>query len=205
MAIGANMTKREQTLVTVAIVALGLMGAYWYFRYSPQSVVIAASAAHVDSVESMNRAARADLARGTTGKMQAEAVVYAQNLTLLRQLVPTSNEVPALLEDVSTAARRAGLDLATVEPQPVIPGQQFDTYRYKVAVMGGFNPVGQFLSNVGSLSRIVAPVALDLKIRAADPTKAPIKQGDAMLEATFQIQTYVVRNAPPAIDPSGGR
>ena len=45
---------------------------------------------------------------------------------------------------------------------------------YKLAVIGGYHPVGQFLSNVGSLNRIVAPVALDLKQGSpAEKKKAP--------------------------------
>ena len=42
---------------------------------------------------------------------------------VMRRLVPTGNEVPALLEQVSNAARRAGLDISSVEPQPVIAGE----------------------------------------------------------------------------------
>jgi type II secretory pathway component PulM len=37
MAIGANLTKREQTLVAVAAFAVLLLGAYWYFFYAPKS------------------------------------------------------------------------------------------------------------------------------------------------------------------------
>ena len=115
----------------------------------------------------------------------------------MRQLVPVSNEVPALLEEVSTAARRVGLDLATVEPVPVIPGEQFDTYRYKLGVMGGYHAVAQFLTNVGSLDRIVAPVGLSFKMHAGDvKSRAQQKPGEALLDATFQIQTYVARTTP---------
>ena len=57
---------------------------------------------------------------------------------------------------MSTAARRAGLDVGGVVPDAVIPGEQFDTYRYKVTMIGGYHQFGAFLSNVGSLARIVA-------------------------------------------------
>jgi type IV pilus assembly protein PilO len=117
----------------------------------------------------------------------------------MRQLVPRSNEVPALLEDISTAARRVGLDLATVEPMPVLPGEQFDTYRYKLAVTGGYHPVGQFLSNVGSLNRIIAPVTMAIKLHPiADKTKARLKKGESLVDTEFQVQTYVVRTVPYA-------
>src|SRR5687768_8746020 len=202
MAIGANMTKREQTLVGVAIVALMVAGAYWYFLWKPKAAELAIVQAHVDSLQVRNQQARADIAQGSLKKLRAQSAEYEQSLKVMRQLVPRSNEVPALLEDMSTAARRVGLDLATVEPMPVLQGEQFDTYRYKLAVIGGYHPVGQFLSNVGSLNRIIAPVTMEIKVhRIVDKTKARVKKGESLIDTEFQVQTYVARTTPYAPAP----
>ena len=190
------MTKREQTLVAGGVIAILAAVAFWYFVYNPKSAEIAAITAHTDSVETLNRQARVDLKRGTAQQLQSEASEYEENLRLMRLLVPTSNEVPALLEDVSTAARRVGLDIASVEPAPVVQGEQFDTYRYKVSAMGGYHAIAQFLANIGSLNRIVAPVGLELKPHAVDKNKTKVKGGESLLDATFQIQTYVTRTTP---------
>jgi len=197
MAIGANMTKREQTITAVGVAAVLLLGAYWYFLYKPKAQELAATQAHVDSLDKKNQQAKADIAQGSLQKLRAQSAEYEQSLRVMRQLVPRSNEVPALLEDISTAARRVGLDLATVEPMPVLPGEQFDTYRYKLGVTGGYHPVGQFLSNVGSLNRIIAPVTMDIKLHPiADKTKARVKKGESLIDTQFQVQTYVVRTTP---------
>jgi len=199
MAIGANMTKREQMWGGIGIAAIVLLGAYWYFLYKPKSAELAVTQAHVDSLEKKNQQAKADIATGSLQKLRAQSMEYEQSLKVMRQLVPRSNEVPALLEDISTAARRVGLDLATVEPMPVLPGEQFDTYRYKLAVTGGYHPVGQFLSNVGSLNRIIAPVTMAIKLHPiADKTKARLKKGESLVDTEFQVQTYVVRTVPYA-------
>src|SRR6185503_12182170 len=199
MAIGANMTKREQMLASIGVVALLLVAAYWYLLYKPKAAEMAVTQAHVDSLDKRNQQARADIAQGSLQKLRAQSAEYEQSLKVMRQLVPRSNEVPALLEDISTAARRVGLDLATVEPMPVLPGEQFDTYRYKLAVIGGYHPVGQFLSNVGSLNRIIAPVTMAIKIHpVADKTKARIKKGESLIDTEFQVQTYVARSTPYA-------
>jgi type IV pilus assembly protein PilO len=199
MAIGANMTKREQTLAAIGLAAVLLLGAYWYFLYKPKSAELAATQAHVDSLDKKNQEARADIAQGSLQKLRAQSAEYDQSLKVMRQLVPRSNEVPALLEDISTAARRVGLDLATVEPMPVLAGEQFDTYRYKLAVIGGYHPVGQFLSNVGSLSRIIAPVTMAIKLHPiAGQTKARVRKGESLIDTEFQVQTYVARTTPYA-------
>ncbi|HMH26454.1 MAG TPA: type 4a pilus biogenesis protein PilO [Gemmatimonadaceae bacterium] len=197
MAIGANMTKREQMWGGIGIAAVLLLGLYWYFLYKPKAAELAVTQAHVDSLEKKNQQAKADIATGSLQKLRAQSTEYEQSLKVMRQLVPRSNEVPALLEDISTAARRVGLDLATVEPMPVLPGEQFDTYRYKLAVTGGYHPVGQFLSNVGSLNRIIAPVSMAIKLHPiADKTKARLKKGESLVDTEFQVQTYVVRTVP---------
>jgi type IV pilus assembly protein PilO len=199
MAFGANMTKREQSLVGIAAAAVVLLGAYWYFLYKPKAAEMAVTEAHVDSLDKKNQQAKADIAQGSLQKLKAQSTEYEQSLKVMRQLVPRSNEVPALLEDISTAARRVGLDLASVEPMPVLPGEQFDTYRYKLGVTGGYHPVGQFLSNVGSLNRIIAPVTMQIKLHPiADKTKARVKKGESLIDTQFQVQTYVARTTPYA-------
>jgi type IV pilus assembly protein PilO len=197
MAFGANMTKREQMLGGVAVGALLLALAYWYFLYRPKTVELAKTAVHVDSLDHANQRARAAMAQGSVQKLTQQAREYDLDLKVMRQLVPRSNEVPALLEDISTAARRVGLDLSAVEPMPVIPGEQFDTYRYKLAVVGGYHAIGQFLSNVGSLNRIIAPVTLQANLHPiADRTKARVKKGESLLDTQFVVQTYIARTTP---------
>ena len=197
MAIGANMTKREQMLVSIAVVTVMLLGAFIYFIYSPKSTELSETGAHVDSLEASNKQAQQDVAKGSLDKLRSEAGEYGASLKVMRQLVPTSNEVPALLDDISTSARRVGLEIAGVEPLPVQPGDQFDTYRYKMSVIGSYHAVGRFLSNVGGLSRIVAPVTLDIKLHpSGDKTKRPPRKDESLLDTNFQVQTYVARSTP---------
>ena len=199
MAIGANLTKREQSLVAVAVLSVALLAAFVYFMYLPETAELDTIGAHVDSLETANKQASRDVAQGSLNRLRNEAKEYAASLKVMRQLVPTSNEVPALLDDISTAARRVGLELAGVEPQPVQPGEQFDTYRYKMSVIGGYHAVGHFLSNVGGLSRIVAPVSLEMRPHPPnDKTKRKPKANESLLDTNFQIQTYVARTTPYA-------
>lgn len=197
------MTQREQLLTGLGFMGVVAAVAFWWFAFKPNTARLASLAAHVDSVETSNRQARVDLSRGTAQQLEAEAGAYEKNLRMMRELVPTTNEVPALLENVSTAARRVGLDLASVEPVPVVQGEQFDTYRYKVSVMGGYHELAEFLTNVGSLDRIMAPVGIDLKPHAGDKGKGRQKPGESLLDASFQLQTYVARSSPLVLEKGG--
>ena len=200
--------QRDQVMVLLIIVAVALIGLYYAYVYSPKSDVLTGLQAHVDSLDASNQRAKAELAKGNVEELRAEAARLQASLEVMRQLVPTSNEVPALLEQVSTAARRVGLDLATVKPQPVIEGEVFDTYRYQLAVIGDYHALGEFLTNVGSLTRIVAPVNLALAPltngAALDQRKKAQKNNNSVLDSRFEIQTYVAKTAPPRPAPAGG-
>ena len=192
--------QRDQAMVLVCIVAAALGGLYYMYVWSPKRTELAALSVRVDSLELANTRARTEIAKGTADQLQAEAEQYGRDLEIMRTLVPTGNELPGLLEQVSTSARRAGLDLSAVEPQPVVEGEQFDTYKYKIAVTGGFHALGEFLSNVGSLTRIVAPINLSLA-PAANAAMSAVKLrpvGSAAIDSKFEIQTYVIRAAPNA-------
>ena len=180
------------------------IGSYWYFYLDPKSQELATVEAHIETLTLENERAKSELARGNPEQLRQEALEYRRNLEVMRQLVPTSNEVPDLLEQVSTAARRVGLDLEGVEPEPVIGGDQFDTYRYRISLTGDYHAVAAFMANVGSLTRIVAPVNLQLKTAPANAQSQPRGRAASaerqQLTTAFQIQTYVARTvADPVV------
>lgn len=193
---GMPTNQRDQLLLAVGILAVLGAGAYWYFVDKPQAVARESQVAHLDSLNASNQKARAQLARGTVASIKAEADSLRANLEVMRTLVPASNEVPALIEQVSNAARRARLELASLEPQPPIEGELFDTHRYRVKLNGPYHDIGQVLANIASLNRVVAPINLNLQLAAAPGGRVvPNKQH---LASTFEIQTYVVRTTPKA-------
>jgi type IV pilus assembly protein PilO len=199
-------SQRDQKLLVVIILAIGLAGVYYNYLWSPKKDELDVSQAHVDSLVIMNQRAKSELAQGKTQEVKAEAERYAADLEVMRRLVPTGNEVPALLEQVSTAARRVGLDISDVQPLPLLQGDQYDAYKYRLSVRGDYHEIAVLLANIGSLQRIVAPINLTLapSQQNAAAQRASRKQP---VEARFEIQTYVARTAPTtakgATPPSG--
>lgn len=184
-------------MVVVSVVALGLAGVYYNYLWAPQNEKLALRQARVDTLVAQNDVAQRQVASGAAAKLRAEADQYGRMLAVMRQLVPVANEVPTLLDQISTAARQAGLDIGDVTPLGVIGGDVFDTYRYKMGVTGPYHRIARFLSNVGSLTRIVAPMNLTL-LPTAREAKAT-RPGEAALDASFEIQTYVAKTAAPAV------
>lgn len=190
-----NQRDRKLLLVALAAVALGVV--YQQMVWSPKNEELSGLQTHLNTLDSLNRLAKRDLAQGTTAKLKQEADAYGRELDVLHHLVPTENEVPALLEAISNAARRAGLELSDVQPDGVQNGDHFDTYRYRMGVTGPYHKIADFFANVGSLPRIVAPINVSLTPTMRVGEIKPLKD-EQFLDAKFQIQTYVAHVALPA-------
>ena len=193
--------QRDQVMLFVIIAAFGLLYVFYDYLWAPKKEELDLTQAHVDSLVIMNQRAKSELAQGKTQELKAEAERFANDLEVMRRLVPTGNEVPALLEQVSTAARRVGLDIADVQPLPLLQGDQYDAYKYRLSVRGSYHEIGVLLANVGSLQRIVAPINLTLAPGPGDKTKMQ-RERRQPLEARFEIQTYVARTAPVPAAPA---
>ena len=202
-------SERDKVLMLVIIAAVAAVYAFYTFRWTPVNEALVTKQEHVDSLDAWNRKAQAEMSKNSEKALLQQTARSAQSLQVMRQLVPTGNEVPTLLEQVSTAARRVGLDVSDIQPQPVTPGDMFDTYRYSLKILGDYHSLGEFLTNVGSLTRIITPVNVKLLPPANPAYAAKLKRrkDDAIIQANFDIQTYVAKTATsgaPANAPAAG-
>ena len=117
-------SERDKVLVLVIIAAVASVYAFYPFRWTPVNESLQVAQAHVDSLDAWNRKAQNEMSKNSEKALLQQAARSAQSLQVMRELVPTGNEVPTLLEQVSTAARRVGLDVSDIQPQPVTPGDQ---------------------------------------------------------------------------------
>lgn len=198
------------------LLALLLTGLFGYMAYTGQGIEllglegIQARKAHVaalqdtlTAIQAQTDSAKRELAKGTAEDLRKELDAHRASLALLRQMVPERNEVPNLLDAISTRAKIRGVNLAQVVPLPEVAGPApFNTFTYNMSVLGHYDEIGEFLSDIASLPRIIVPQGVAM---AAAPTAAAKVLGDttgALLEAKFQIRTFV-KAAEPEGAPSG--
>jgi len=187
------------------LLALGLAAIVGYIAYTGAVIQmvgingLAARNAHVTAVrdtiarlEAATDSAKKELARGTVADVRKRLESYRGSLSLLRRLVPERNEVPNLLDDISTRSKIRGVTLSQVVPQPVEQGPApFDTYKYNMSVIGRYDQIGQFMADVASLQRIIVPYDLTIAVANSQAAKVLGDTTGALLEAKFQIRTYV--------------
>ena len=160
-------------------------------------VHVAAVRDTITQFEAATDSAKKELAKGTVEDVRKRLETYRSSLLLLRRLVPERNEVPNLLDDISTRSKIRGVTLSQVVPQPVSPGPApFDTYSYNMSVIGKYDQIGQFLADMASLQRIIVPYNLSVGAANAQSAKALGDSSGSMLEAKFQVRTYVKSPSP---------
>src|SRR3989454_9779121 len=90
--------------------------------------------------------AKADLASGTVEDLRRKVEEYSALLAVMRRLVPEKNEVPALIDDISTKAKVRGVTIGRIEPQPVEAGPPLGTERYPPEIIGHHHQRGAVLA-----------------------------------------------------------
>lgn len=153
----------------------------------------------ISVLEAQIDSAKRELARGTVEDLRRRIEGHRASLTMLRRLVPVRSEVPNLLDDISTRAKIRGVTLSEVVPQATELGPTpFDTDKYNIAVLGRYDEIGEFLSDIASLQRIIVPIDVNLTVAGMSEARALGDTSGALLQARFQIKTYV------KTDESGG-
>jgi type IV pilus assembly protein PilO len=146
----------------------------------------------IGRLDAATDSAKKELAKGTVEDLRKRLDTYRGSLALLRRLVPERNEVPNLLDDISTRSRIRGVTLSQVVPLPVEAGPApFDTYKYNMSVIGHYDQIGQFMADVASLQRIIVPYAVSVTAANKNAAKALGDTNGSLLEAKFQVRTFV--------------
>ena len=158
----------------------------------------------IAKLETETDKAKKELAKGTVEDLRNKLETYRASLALLRRLVPDRNEVPNLLDDISTRGKIRGITLSQVVPLPVESGPApFDTYKYTLSVIGHYDQIGEWLADVASLQRIIVPQDVSLVAANQAAAKALGDTSGALLEAKLQIRTFVKSGGAPEGESSG--
>jgi len=84
--------------------------------------------------------------------------------SMLKSL-PTSNETPGLLDDITFVGTDAGLSFKLLNWQSEIPKEFYTELPIQVEVSGSYHEFGQFASNVANLPRIVTLHDFDISVK----------------------------------------
>lgn len=195
--------QRKNLLYAGVLLALAAFGFYDRL-YTPRKEQIAALETRLEQLNTVNTRSRA-ITRGAEGEVDQQLALFRQQLEMAEGLIPSSEELPNLLDAISAEATRTGVNLTLIQPVGATEETYYTRRVYDMAVVGEYHQIGEFLTRVASLPRIVTPTNLVLAPRegqaGAQPTEGT-SAAEVPLEARFSIETYVIPSTPVQDDAS---
>lgn len=108
--------------------------------------------------------------------------------TMLRQL-PGETEIPSLIVDISQTGLAAGLQEKLFVPQAEIPKDFYAEKPIKIRLTGGYHEIGNFVSGIAALPRIVTLHDINITPESRD------EFDNLSLEVTAQTYRYLDEEA----------
>lgn len=175
--------KRKRLLI--GMVPIILLGAYVYLLHGDYRQEVTDMETRLERLETANTQAR--LRAPQSRQLEERLEQFERHILRLEQLVPRSEEVPQLLDQIHQRAEQSSVEVARFAPGQTTPGDHYNRRTFEMTVLGSYHDIGRFLTEVGSLPRIIT--ATDLRVAPnaiREATEGP------MLQASFRIETYVL-------------
>ncbi len=150
----------------------------------------------IDSIQTRVDQAKRLVRQGTVTRVQRNLDEYRATLDMMRQLVPAGPEMPNLFDDITSRAKVRGANVVNMVPATLESNAPFDIQRARVQVTGTYDQLGESLSDIASLPRIIVPYDVHVQ-RVQSPSADTSSQRRNLLVATFQIKTYVKPQVNP--------
>jgi type IV pilus assembly protein PilO len=180
---------KQQRALIVIVAAVALAFVVYQYVYTPRMEEVEATRERVEALELSNQRASVLAARGG-GNIEEQLALYQRHVMRLEELIPASDEVASLIRTISAEARRLGVEIAFLGPEPTQAGQFYDRQVYAVRAIGSYHDLARFLTAIASLPRIITP--MDVEMTRFDDPQNVYDNLEAPVLATFRMETYVV-------------
>ncbi len=185
----------KQRLVLIGLIPLVAVAAYWYFLHDGYVQELRAAESRLETLETRNAQARARAPQSR--QLEQRLDVYERHIERLEALVPRREEVSQLLDTISERADEIGVRVVQFTPGDTDRLEHYNRRTFQMTVSGQYHEIGRFLSEIGSLPRIITPTGLRLI-----PTSGNDPDEEVLL-ASFLIETYVLRDPGEAEEGTG--
>jgi type IV pilus assembly protein PilO len=171
-------------IAACVIVGAIIIGLAWYLFVSDQRLTLAAEEAteqklRTEFQDKQGRAANLEPLKQQLAQME---VMLQQ---MLRQL-PSKNEMPDLIVDVSQTALASGINNELFKPGSETALEFYAEKPISLRMAGDYHQFGAFVSGVASLPRVVIMTMHDISLKPRGPGDSTL-----MLEGTVKTYRYL--------------
>ncbi|GAB6195576.1 type IV pilus inner membrane component PilO [Lysobacter xanthus] len=178
--------------VFCAIVGLLIVGLFWYLFISDKREALA-------SLENTEKGLRETYEKkqgeaANLGPLKQQLVQMEQQLQQMLRQLPSKNEMPDLIVDISQTALATGITNELFQPGDEQPKDFYAEKPISLRMVGSYHQFGAFMSGVASLPRVVIMTMHDISLRpkqTAATAGAPAGiTPNGLLELSGTVKTY---------------
>jgi type IV pilus assembly protein PilO len=141
-----------KSLVALFVVLIGLVGGYYFLVKDKLPILEVAQNKELTLKQTYQGKYR--IAVNLAAYEEQLGRLQSDFSSMLKSL-PTSNETPGLLDDITLVGTSAGLTFRLLNWQREIPKEFYSELPIEMEVFGGYHNFGQFASEIAGLPRIV--------------------------------------------------
>lgn len=179
---------RQAQIVFAAIIALVIIGLWWYLFIGDKQ----------DELEGLERQevelrTEFETKQGRAANLDALKQQLAQMEQQLQQMLrqlPSKNEMPDLIVDISQTALATGITNELFQPGPEEPKEFYAEKPIALRMVGSYHQFGGFVSGVASLPRVVIMTMHDIQLKPRGENREAGITANAPLELSGTVKTY---------------
>jgi type IV pilus assembly protein PilO len=168
-------------LAVVSVLLIGVGAAYWFLSYAP--VQAQRQELALRSQELQRNLNNARTVAANVPEFEAEVTGLERDLELALKQLPNRKQFEDLLRDISTAGKKVGVTIKSIDRDKEIPRQFYAEVPFKLEIEGSYHDLARFFEMVANLPRIVnvGGLSIDVAQETAQATR---------LKVTGKAKTY---------------
>ena len=149
-------------LGVVSGLLVAIAGGYWTMSYQPAQEQRAEFV--VKSQELQRKLNNARSVANNVPGFEAEVAGLELDLHLALKQLPNRKQFEDLLQDISTAGKKVGVQIKSIDRQKEVRRDFYAEVPFKLEIEGSYHDLARFFEMVASLPRIVNVGAMNIKV-----------------------------------------
>jgi type IV pilus assembly protein PilO len=169
---------RGVRLGAVLAILLGFAAAYYYLFYVDLHAQVASLRAQNDDLQ--RRLTKVRVVSNNLAEFEQEVADLERELTLALKQLPNRKQFEDLLQDITTAGKKVGVQIKSIERVDEIEHGFYAEVPFQLELEGTFHNVAMFFERVAKLPRIVNIGAMNINVSKEDENGTTLRvQGQA--------------------------
>lgn len=162
-------------LGAVAAIVLGVLAGYHFLIYQEQHDRLVSLQGQAEELQRKLNKVR--VVASNLDEFGAEVAKLERSLALVVKQLPSKKQFEDLLRDISTAGKKVGVSIKSIERTDEINHNFYAEVPFKLELEGEYHDIAKFFEQMAALHRIVNMGAMEIKVA-----------GESDLGTTLQIK-----------------